>query len=364
MSKSGITIRIGIWGPEHAGKTTYVTMLSDLLKREPNVTVTLDPRIRDSMEKNYNQIQDGRFPEPTLIQNNEESNNIEIDIYKYTLNPKRKSHWLKTKVYLEFIDISGEFYESLNLGEGLIKFFDQTNNLLQINDIVGYLNSCHGILFFLDPTKRSDNNHSYYQRLLSNLFGQLKGKNEDSECIQYIAFCVTKIDEKEYWEKAQKPAINLVKDVMGESLFETIKNYFYFNQNHVSGTSENRCNFYGISSIGRYKNPNGSWDEAIEKINNSNNPEMNISENEDKSPVLGKFISSSQADRVSDNQSDDDDDFARAFGDNNQSQKTQLESNRLDKKIKTGETLVPINIVAPIKWLIKSIQSNKSFSSN
>jgi hypothetical protein len=329
--KSITTIRIGIWGQKGAGKTTYITILHNELKKDAHFTVKPDPRSGE-MDSNMTQIKNGRFPEPTEI--NIRNNNMEVDIYNYTLTPKNQSHPLfKKEVIIEFIDIGGDFFENLNFGEGNIRFIERNGSQQsnQINDIVGYLNSCQAILFLLD-TK------NYREPLLSNLFNQLKARCRNNKCPQYIAFCVTKIDRGELWQKTQeKSGVDLVKKVMGNNLFNAIDNYFYFNQKYNFGTSENRCNFYGISSIGRY-HQNGSWEEAIETQSDqiSTDPETQNSQSNE-------------------------DDFQSVFDDDLhiESQEFESESQSVNsERIKTGIDLFPINVTAPIKWLIKSIQSN------
>ena len=139
--KQSLNIRLGLWGTIGSGKTTYLAMLLHCLEKEKNHKwiVTPDEQFRYRVRENITQIIDKkRFPLPTSTQLEK------IQIFSYNLMPRNLIEPRNSNIILRFIDAPGEFYENLNIE---VKVIDQENEYC---DIVDYLMSCDGIIFFTE----------------------------------------------------------------------------------------------------------------------------------------------------------------------------------------------------------------------
>jgi hypothetical protein len=284
----------------------------------------------------------------------------------------------KFNITLRFIDAPGEFYENLNVDARVIETKHQDR------DIVDYLMSCDGIIFLLDPKRFESNqeNSKSYHELLIDLFDEFKyrynrnppenqEKNQENRLPfvsnllpQYLAFCVTKIDEKikngddekeeiDLWKEAEKP-LELVQKIMGRELFDCLNNFCHLDLHNPDDSSRNRCNFYGISSIGRYLE-NTEFKEAV--IHSEVNPHQSHSEED-------LFQTQKEQETPKDSESKQ---SKEAWASNLNSERWANPENKPESEaksyttIKSGVNLEPVNVVAPIEWLIRRIQAYPPF---
>ena len=354
---SSTDIRIGIWGTQDSGKTTYLAMLYYALILAEEWEVTADRAARDFVQQHIDQIETGNFPPST------ELTEI-IPIFTYTLRWQQQDYTATVnKVVLNFIDAPGGFYERIHsTNVQIVKPPSQeTNAETQLGQnqnnaigIVDYLLSCDGIIFLLDPMRRKEQGDSYIS-LLFDLFQEFqeRSRQEDMKTErlrQYMAFCVTKLDKEEIWSQGLEPA-ELAKDVMGVKLFKSLKTNF---------CQKGRYTFFSVASIGRYQDKDGNWKEAViypETTDNSNtsapqappsSPNNLYSSGYDPHEALGGY----DPDRTPENSNTSDDEFASQF----QKPSPPEQPPTLKPTIKTDVEYEPFNVLKPVEWLIESIQ--------
>lgn len=349
MSKSAITIRIGIWGIQRAGITTYITMLYNCLQKEHKYfpSVTADPYTLDTITENLKKIsQAGIFPDSTKLEKE-----FYLQTYTLGLNNNSKLDKIASKIVLEFIDFPSNYYERINSLKDVKVVVD--NSEISYYE---YFNSCNCFLFLLDKDANYSNKLAGQ---LNNFFNLLQARYGLDKVPKHTVFMVTKIDKDELWnDAASKPSMELVKEVIGKDLFDKINSYFYFDKSYPAGCPENRCNFYGISAIGRYQNNENdqSWEKAI--ISNQ------LNATETSTSVMPENVQGNQNQIPGNNE---------AVNNGTTSQSNYLESPipRKSRGLKSKsqptrpKTLnnerfkdwFPINVTAPIKWLILNHQN-------
>ncbi|MDZ8034953.1 TRAFAC clade GTPase domain-containing protein [Nostoc sp. DedSLP04] len=354
-------IRLGIWGTTGAGKTTYLAMLFDALEASDNWQVTVDSKGRSFVKNYLNTINYKRkFPEPTEPG--------ELEIYSYILSPK-SSRVANSEIVLNFIDAPGEFYENiLNSRAKVLSHNAQAlENKKQLMDIVDYLISCDGIIFLLDPI-RSKKDVKAYSELLRDLFQEFQERSphigSKSKLLeQYMAFCVTKVDREELWNKGQK-SDELAEDVMSWEL-KRLKNYCWLELDREKRKNrigkENRCEFFSVSSIGRSQDKDGKWQPSViypaEKSNSNQQANTPIVASQPQQIKRGfdfDDYTSSQTTNINLSSSSSSDDWVSS---NNKENKPAL-SPKLQPTIKPDITLNSHNVLEPIEWLIRGIQKH------
>jgi hypothetical protein len=348
-------IRLGIWGTKGSGKTLYLIMLYEaLLQAEPkNWHIECDEIARHFVEKHLEEMDNtdepGLLPPPT-------EKNKQIEIFQYILTPTSSNHITNSQVVLEFIDAPGEFYREILKVDAKVVKSKGENIVEEYQDIVEYLMKCDGIIFLLDP--KSGNKTELYRTLLFSLFNEFKARSLDPDSKgkkleQYMAFCVTKVDDdNELWHKAQNPQ-KLVHEVMGQKMWKYLPNFCYLEldtQKRSKLHKDNRCEFFAVSSIGRYyEKKDKQWYRALDNSQPENfeAPEEN---NNHYNYNNGYDPDVAQQNNAVPN------DF-EGFG---------LENNDLNnlnqqraERIKQGVECKPINVIEPIEWLIKNIFFNR-----
>jgi hypothetical protein len=174
---------------------------------------------------------------------------------------------------------------------------------------------------------------------------------------QYMAFCVTKADIEDIWDQGKESA-DLVKDVMGHSLFTSLETGFCL---------ENRYSFYSVASIGRYfDNDSQSWKEAVlypdipdisnpsdahTNLSSAPSPRRRYSQGKSHNSQASDASSGQPSTRTSPSLSSDDD-----YGLFNQASITPEPPTPNQPTINTKVQYEPFNIITPIEWLINSIQ--------
>lgn len=333
--KESITIRLGIWGIQRAGITTYITMLDNLLRKEDKYfsSVTTDNNTLDIITENFKKISEGGiFPDTTKLEQK-----FDLQTYTLELNKNSQLYKIANNIQLEFIDFPSNYYERINgLKDVKIRIGQKEMSHYE------YFNSCDCFLFLIE---NSNNNSNELANQLENFFQLLQQLRSESKISKHIAFMVTKIDnDDQLWKNANsKPSMELVKEVMGQNLFDKISSYFYFDKNYPAGSTQNHCNFYCISSIGRYKN-----DQIWEKVIISENTEISGNETEKQKEILDN---TEPVNRESKSQSD----YLKSPIRNPVQSGVISESKTSIPKTLKNENFndwFPLNVTAPIKWLI------------
>ncbi|WP_019506296.1 hypothetical protein [Pleurocapsa sp. PCC 7319] len=335
LQASPRNIRLGIWGTTGAGKTTYLTMLYDALELSGNWWVEVNPNARSFLEYNLDTIKEERkFPEPTEPG--------ELEIYSYILRPK-SPRVANSEIILNFIDAPGEFYENIQDTKGKVIEDEESRE----KDIVDYLIACDGIIFLLDPI-RSKKDNKTYSTLLRKLFQEFqersrsrRPRSESNLLEQYMAFCVTKFDREELWNKGDE-SDKLAENVMGWEL-QRLQNFCRLELDRETGknkpSKENRCEFFSVSSIGRYQDKDGkSQVSVIEPAQTSNS---NSQEKSKSNQQLKKGYDF------------DDDTPSQPINTNPSSS-----SSKCQPTIKSDVTLNSYNVLEPVEWLIQRIQNH------
>lgn len=336
-------IRLGIWGPPSSGKTVYMTMLSHYLKvaeSSPWKVEITDQSTIEFVTQNLSLIRTkGEFMAGTEIRRNEAPK-----IYTYKLKHKNKT----TKdIELNFFDLPGEFY----LGGDQYGIADQYGRILSIAQ---YLNQCHGILFLLSPLDedRSSLKGSSYYDLLEKLFMNMQSARQSMspELEQYVAFCITKVDHPEVYEKfcrsaATKSFLKLLGDNASLNWFQ---NFFHVDINSrkqeltPEPTQYNRCQFFYISPFGVYR----------DEVNNTTRSPVFVKSTVD-TPISPAMLQNS--DPIFQNFNPKADPYEN-IPVGIPSYDSLGEKNAKIYQIDTEVKFSPINVLTPIQWLIKGIE--------
>ena len=211
-------MKVALWGPRSAGKTTYIAMVYGASILSDDYRWIIRPTEVASMafvEENFDKIRNGEFPQPTTV--------FEPTLYRYLFmpgiaKPKQKfgnreedpimrfHKWLlasnddvaaehssaRRQIVTEFADVSGEAY------------------LEQDSDSVlwSHLASCDGLICLLDPSDANDHFKITF-RLLQYLWLKLQKENPqrlvNGMLPHYIAFCFSKMDLPEFREDINNP---------------------------------------------------------------------------------------------------------------------------------------------------------------
>ena len=355
-------IRLGIWGTEGSGKTLYLIMLYEALLVSKDWQVTSDKTACQFVEEHLDEIDNtdkpGLLPLPT-------EKNKQIEIFRYILTPTSDNNITNSKVVLEFIDAPGEFYREILKADAKVvkKTYSSIKSenedfIEEYEDIVEYLMSCDGIIFLLDPKPRNNTTESY-RTLLFELFNEFQARSQDlyskdRRIKQYMAFCVTKVDDDDnLWEKAENPQ-KLVEEVMGERMWSYLPNFCYLQLDPEKRNKlhkHNRCEFFAVSAIGRYqdKKDKRKWYRALEEpVQNTTNTH---SQNNYSSGYPGGYDPDSQHEPKQTGSNTPPSSLGLGLNVQNNHQKPT----RTGLTIKPRVQCKPINVIDPIEWLIKSI---------
>lgn len=375
QTSSKTTVRLGLWGTKGSGKTTYLAMLYDALELSEKWTATVDNKARDFVEQHIKTIKEDReFPLPTETSN-------ELDIFSYTLRFDEPSSVNNSTIVLDFIDAPGEFYEEILKADASIRNLDaQTDAKEEYSmDIVDYLISCDGIIFLLDPV-RSEQDGKAYSTLLRNLFLEFQERSrhadmETERIEQYIAFCINKVDHgDDLWSKEQQKPDELAQKVMGMEL-KRLKNYCWVELDREKRKNKiaknNRCEFFPISSIGRYKDKDGKWQEAVvypeENTNSAPKTQFNKSteeSSEDYNRSRNRYNNRRKKPEATNTNTSSSSSSSSNWGISNNTENEVVSTQKALVTIKSDAKLLPYNVLEPIEWLIRGIQNHPPSRSN
>ncbi len=360
QTSSSSDIRLGIWGTSGSGKTTYMLMLYEALKDSEAWLVELDPIARKFIRKNSNYLRQGFFSPPTETAK-------ELEIFSYTL---RRRISPGSKIILNFIDAPGEFYENILSAKGRVKgknIISSTPLSEEENKtpIIDYLMSCDGIIFLLDP-ENTEKNGGRYSSLLEDLFLEFQERSkrtdidvDDPRLEQYMTFCVTKVDRKNFWNY-RKDAQPFVEKILGKWMsLKKLQNFCRLEElnpeKRKKPSKNNRCEFFCISSVGRYQK-DGEWVSPVIYPEENGSIQPNTEQTESSSsPSWGydEEVYSPQSSKSSTG------DWASS---GNQNYPDPVSENR--PTIDSEAVLRPYNVLEPVEWLIKGIQANPPFGIN
>lgn len=344
-------IRLGIWGSSGAGKTTYMTMLYQALKKTPRWRIQpANDEAQDFIQNNIRKIHNGEFPHRTQVDENEGG----LKIYGYRLV---KNGAEENSITLNFIDAPGEYYEDYT------KTLEVKDPDSAKSDIIDYLLSCDGIVFLLDPDPEEENQgKAAYSTMLTNLFFAFSKRHRKANKVnnerleQYIAFCITKVDHDKLFAKALKiDSAEYVKNLISPHMtLEELSNDIWIEldkEERKKKTQYNRCEFFYTSALGRYKGEDGISRTPFIP-NQSTQPPNNPGQNE------GNYYGyDSYNEPNSNNNSNSEDDNWGSINNPRQNSGGSQHKKVVGGKINPTVPLQPIGVLEPVEWLIERIQA-------
>jgi hypothetical protein len=191
---------IGIWGPRSSGKTMYLYALYRHILGLPMKNWEMSPENGDALnllKTAERDIAEHRFPPPT-------PRSVPVTyLFKFT---KREPRGLDREFMMEVMDWPGEIYEEPK------EHYDE---------LMKYLKRCTGLLCLIDPDQPSDDKFTAF---LGNLLYDLQFANRDQQkrILQKMAFCLSKIDERQHQHKRYAPN-NAIHEILGDFLIERVR---------------------------------------------------------------------------------------------------------------------------------------------
>ena len=209
-------MRISMWGPKSAGKTTYIAMIyGTALKSTTNwIVKPSDVESTNFVRLQINNLRKGEFPLPTSFVN-------EPLYYKYQIRSMKANSSKKIQEdEKEFLDSLFEFIrgaENENLTNGqkdeevTVTFADVAGEQFIQEDIShplwDHLADSDALICLLDPSDANDHFEITYQ-LLQYLWLKLKDRPNalvNGMLPHYVAFCFSKMDQPEFIEFINRP---------------------------------------------------------------------------------------------------------------------------------------------------------------
>jgi hypothetical protein len=247
-------IRIGMWAPSSAGKTTYLLSLYiSALQGNSEWLIAFDENT-NSVRRQYlfdsiNSLRHGAFPAPTKV-------GADLDLFGLVFypSPQKSKYKLKNIGTDELIS----FWNNIPIEHSP----DKAKKGLQISlgDVGGesylsepidgplwqHLAGCQGILCLLDPSEIENNLH-VFSNLTDFLFAKVK-KDKPNAIINnrylphYVSICFTKMDKPEWRSMINNPdeVIGKISDLINLDIRRLLWIHFM----------PERINFHCVSSIG------------------------------------------------------------------------------------------------------------------
>lgn len=242
--------RIGLWGPNSAGKTTY---LASVYLNRNQVGWEIKPDLDHPQTRQLVEGERGPVAQLSLLRFPEASAPGQVlDYFFHFTVPAQRPSLLRRKTEdlsftVNLIDVSGE---EIGLDQSVRE------------DYFERLRECDGMLLMLDASAE----HAYapsfedYRPALTQLVNQV-----DRPAL-YWAFCITKVDLDDYWAKiaptedmpegaAQRELQDIVREIIGEKAYDEVA--FLFDRG--------RARVFPISSVGRYGTSAGSRPNLVEE---------------------------------------------------------------------------------------------------
>ena len=359
-SRDCVGMKLGLWGIPGAGKTTYILHLY-LRMRERNSGFSISAKDDDS--ENFINRKQTELNELGYIQatppGEEKTVTFEIRT-EYTLTP--------ITMLLSFIDLSGGFHFDLAT-------FIEVEEAEKImagsgTSLLEHLTNCQGIIFLMPPDSPRTGAESH-QVMIPNLLERLRrfsSKNKklpdsQSRLKQFMVFCATKVDKEEFWKEAIEDQYSFVKSILGTATSSLANSCFYSDEKSKLEQSEhNRCNFFATASIGRYED-DGELREAFSYPSSGNTdtrtqgfyPGENEVQIRDTNSEDAKNDIGISGDNKEEKQSPTF--FGRRATSKNEDDSEAIDSNAIMPKLKKDVTYQSVNVVEPVKWLIRKIHA-------
>lgn len=229
--------QIGIWGPTHSGKTTYMASLFLAMKTD-GVGKEWEMFPKDESAEQFKHgvsiaLSEGTFPK--------ETDPGTMPRYEYVVSYKDKT------LDISFMDSAGALIGSVHHPK-----FQEYFNML---------NDCHSILMMIDPDAES---HSFgeknenYASTITRLVDTLRGSSNRSEI--NLAVCITKVDLDRHWNAAPHKPREYLKKIIGviayNTLFSEAENDRTFRRKQGRGRTIH-VEVFPVSVAGRYRTPKG-----------------------------------------------------------------------------------------------------------
>jgi hypothetical protein len=261
-------LQIGVWGPQGAGKTTYVVMVWGTClvsgaqwRARPN-----DPKTSRFVIKHLAALRKtGEFPPPTPPNDDpvyrsyyfaprpQETEDGQDDIVEQVRSPFESfADWIyasdvtvpantdsHTSLNVSFTDVAGERYKSDPID----------------SDLWNHIWKCKGLLCLLDP-EQADSHFDVTLNLVQNLW--LKSNSSSDNLVHdmlphYVALCFSKIDRPGWYEYRDRPEalVDELEDRIGVNLLALLDGYFLPDRIKVFTLSS-----IGVDEQGQSLNPN------------------------------------------------------------------------------------------------------------
>ena len=358
-------IKIGVWGLSGSGKTTYITKLYDCLEKGKSDfrIVSESKDAREFVAFHLRNLARGSFSNPTDPM-------IDPKILKYEIQAEYSL--FPFSMELSFVDAAGEWYQRIGelsqdggevLNTGDVQYEPEASDIdspkldsdeAKTVGVVDYLIGCDGIIFLLDP-KADNRGERSHQFILPRVFRALRihaAKNNKTDrrldtrnkLTQFMAFCATKVDEKDYWHFTEDPDA-LVRDILGLAT-NALPTFCYFDFEEKENSERNRCNFFALSSIGRERDDNNEYSKeesvGIRRVDTE----------EEISTPLDRELE----EKIEDSENEG---WASSFA-----QQAKHESFESSPYEIFADNPDPYNVSAPLEWLISKIQEHKLPTTN
>jgi len=235
-------VQIGFWGPYQVGKTTYLTCLQEYLasvsEHGEATGLMIGPADRETakyVEPLAAQLFDrGKVLEPTM-------KTTPPELY-FEMWGTGRLGLREESLVIHIKDFAGEYYENPRDYPGLVE---------------EYLQRCAAIIVLIDPTNKerhvsgrdSSSDSKTYRAMLTetlNLLHERQGMGKERYINQFMAFCVTKIDQKPWYDLRDKPW-EVLKTIVGKLGYLKIAQFCH----------HQRCEAFAVSSYGVITDSNG-----------------------------------------------------------------------------------------------------------
>lgn len=238
-------MKITIWGPKSSGKTTYLTMVYGIALKS-QIKWIIGPGDEASVsfiKEQINHIRVGKFPSPT----------IDKATYIYEITPGNRTHTGSDEK-----DLIEKIFDFLQ-GADLTKTDQEETGTLTINfvDMPGEdylmkpltdplwddLAESDGIICLINPAD-TENSFDYLFQLLYYLKIKVKESRKliHNKLPQYVALCLSQIDQPEFREFIDKPK-EIIERLENEDMFSIEKML-------LQSISPDRLKIITISSVG------------------------------------------------------------------------------------------------------------------
>ena len=235
--------RIGIIGLTRSGKSTFITIFSQFFGLQSQKWfIQYTGETRPQVLEMQRLIRKGKFPLPT--------DEVSVESAKplnFTIQHDRR--WGKSDFFeIEVRDLSGEVFDEISLTSQIV--VPSPESLYD-----NFLNTCAGILFLIDPSKKWQTDSGGHFFIFNDILNNLQ-RRRTPVC---IAFCITKIDEllindpdafKKLFEVNLTNIDQAQKEIMQFADTHVFQDNTIKKINNFSSRKNITCQWFILSSIG------------------------------------------------------------------------------------------------------------------